>query len=196
MLKNKNPTVRVRGENDEMMDVKVGEFIDGFDHWKLIAPEVTPRDSIENAQNVIQLVNNRLVSLSEGMDQLGIESPEQMLDLIRAERSDPHLFPQDVQAYAVLMQLLQSIQMANMEQAALSAQASAGAEDQRLAAEQAGGPNLFEDQNQLGSMPGGPPPPGGAVPGGIGAELQPLLRQTSGGESQAMSQITLPTRQF
>jgi hypothetical protein len=194
MLKTKNPTIKIRGEDDEMVDIKVGDFIEGFDNWRIIPPEITPRDSIEYGQHVINLVQGRLLPLSEGMDRLGIESPEQMLDLIRAERSDPHLFPQDVQAYAVLMQLLQSIGQANMAQAAMSAQMSSGAEDQRLAAEQAGAPGMFEDQNM--ATPGGAPPPGASTPGGIGAELQPLLRQTSGGESQAMSQITLPTRQF
>jgi hypothetical protein len=209
MLERYNPEIEVRSSapsdeaagptgapaEAEAVTIKVGDFIKGFDNWRLIAPEMTPRDSIEQAQNVIQLVQNKLMPLAEGMDNLGFESPEQMIEMIRQERSDPHLFPQDVQAYAVLVQLLSAIQAQQQQQAALAAEASGSAAAQVNAAEQAGGITKFEDQNNPGiaTAPGGPPEAGTNAPVGT---LQPLLRQTSGGESQAMSQIQMNETPF
>ena len=51
-------------------------------------------------------------------------------------------------------------------------------------------PTKTEDMNQPATMPGGAPPPGAPAAGG---ELLPIIRQTPSGESQAMSQVNLPS---
>jgi hypothetical protein len=179
----------------ESFQVKVAEAIKGFDRWNIVAPEITPRDSIETSQNVMQLVNAKLMPLVEGMDRIGLESPEQAIAMIEKERSNARLFPADVQTYASVLQLLNAIVQEQQMAAAQAAQQGAGAVAEGQAAAQGAEPTLLPDQNQ-GSQPGMAPPPGAPPPGGIGAELQGLVRQTPGGQSQAMSQIVLPGKKF
>jgi hypothetical protein len=179
----------------ETKKIKVGDYIKGYERWKIIAPEITPRDSIETAQNVINLVNAKLLPRIEAMDQIGLENPEQMLALIESEMSNARLNPQDVQAYAAVLQLFQAIAAQQQQNAAIASQQAAEAQGPAQAAAQQAQPTGFVDQNQPMSQPGMAPPPGAGVPGGIG-ELQGLVRNTPGGASQSMSQIKLTGRPF
>jgi len=194
MLKQKNPTANVATRSEqqpgvEADQIKVGDFIKGFERWKIIPPEITPRDSIENAQNAIQLVNAKLLPLVEAMDMVGIENPEQMLATIEKERSNMRLFPGDVISFASALQLFQAIQAQSAQQQAMQAQGQTG-DGARLNAEQQAQPNLFEDQAGTPTAQGSPPGPGSPPVGG-GAEFQPIVRQ-EGSNAQAMSQILLP----
>lgn len=211
MVESKNPTISVvrpaevdeeSGEQGltppamETFEVKMGDYIKGFNRWKIIAPEITPRDSIENTQNVINMVNAKLISLKQGMDELGIENPEQMISLIEDERSNARLFPQDVTSYAGALQLFQAIEAQQQQNAALAAQEAQGASDQAQAAAQAAAPTGMEDQNQPMTQGGMAPPPGAPAPGGGTGTFEGLIRQTPGGQSQSMSQIRLRPREF
>jgi hypothetical protein len=212
MLENKNPTITVTRPAEaeegtpsasegltpapmETFEVKIGDYIKGFNRWKIVAPEITPRDSVENTQNVIAMVNAKLMALKQGMDELGIENPEQMIALIEEERSNARLFPQDVQTYAAVLQLFQAMEAQEMANAAMASQQAAGAATQEMAAQQAATPTKMEDQNQPPTGAGSPPPPGAATPGGVGT-FEGLIRQTPGGQAQAMSQIRMKPREF
>jgi hypothetical protein len=210
MVQKKNPTITVsvpaevqaEGVNAttpapdlETKKIKVGDYIKGFERWKIIAPEITPRDSIETAQNVINLVNAKLLPRIEAMDQIGLENPEQMLALIEAEMSNARLNPQDVQAYAGVLQLFQAIVAQQAQNAAMASQEAAQAQVPAQAAAQQAQPTGFEDQNQPMSQPGMAPPPGAGTPGNIGT-FEALVRNTPGGQSQSMSQLKLTPRKF
>lgn len=184
----------VTKKNMRVGDVKVRDVIKGLDRWNILPPEIMPRDEIEHTQNVINKLNSKLVSLETAMDEVGVEAPIEEIKRVMAERSNAHLFPGDAQAIAAVMATLQSI-AAQQAQLGGGSQAAANeglaAQDAALADQQEAQPTGFEDQNQPMPQPGMAPPAGAPVPGGTG-ELQPIVRQTPGGESQAMSQIMLP----
>ncbi len=195
MLKQKNPsittTTNAQAEDGKTgvvsTQIKVGDFIKGSERWKIIAPEITPRDSIENAQNAINLVNAKLLPLVEAMDMIGVENPEQMIATIEKERSNMRLYPGDVISFASALQLFQTIQA---QQQAMTAQAQGQQGDgARMNAEQQAQPTLFEDQAGTMTQAGSPPSPGAPPVGG--AEFQPIVRQ-QGSDATAMSQILLP----
>lgn len=206
MLKKQNPKITVgqpvqasgdvtqEPQGIEQAKIGVGDYIKGFERWKIVAPEITPRDSIELGQHALNLMNGRLIDQAGAMDMIGIEEPEQVIALIEKDRSNARIFPENVQQFAAVLQLLQAIQAQQGQQQAM--EDGARAEADRMANGQRATPAGMEDQNQ-GSQPGMPPPPGAPPPGGgIGAEFQPLVRQTPGGEAQSLSQIVLPREKF
>jgi hypothetical protein len=71
----------------------MAELLKGLNRWKIVAPEITPRDVIENTQNVINKVQAKLLSNRSGMDELGFDSPEDEIKLIEEERSNVRLYP-------------------------------------------------------------------------------------------------------
>lgn len=203
MLKKRNPTVRVTERVEAVegtatssptvraAELKIGDTIEGFENWKIVAPEITPRDAIEHTTNVINKVNAKLLPLAQAMDELGIENPQQMLAMIEEERSNAGLYPADVQAKLAAELLMQQIEQQAQAMAGQQAAMAASSADAALGQEaQEAAPTGLEDMNQPGTAPGGPPPPGAPAP--IGADFQPLVRQTPGGESQALSQFVLP----
>jgi hypothetical protein len=183
MLMKKNPTID---------GIKVKDVIDGLNNWKVVAPEISPRDVIEHTQNVINKVNGKLVSLQTAMDEVGVDNPLEELTRIMDERSNAHLFPGDAQAIAAVVATLQAIQAQQGAQgaAANGQNAAAGAQQDAQAAQ----PTMFEDQNQVPTGAGSPPPPGSPAP--LGGELRPIVRQTPEGESLPMSEIRLPNQGF
>lgn len=178
-------------KNPKIDDIPVKEVIDGMNRWKVIAPEITPRDVVEHTTNVANKVGAKLISLETGMDEVGVENPLEEIERIMGERSNAKLFPGDAQAIAAVMATLQALGAQEQAQAAAAEgqNAQAGAEQDAQEAQ----PTLFEDQN---GPPTGPdsPPPGGA-PSPLGGELQPLVRE-QGGKSNPMSQLVMPKRQF
>lgn len=182
MVTSKNPTID---------GIKAKEVLEGLNRWKITAPEITPRDVIEHTTNVANKVSAKLISLETAMDEVGVDNPLQEIQRIMAERSNAKLFPGDAQAIAAVTATLQAIGMQQNAQAA----AAQGTNDQAAAmqdAQEAQPSAVGEDQNQP-TMAGGPPPSGSPSP--IGGELQPLVRE-SGGESNPMSQLVLPGREF
>lgn len=184
----------------EPQEIKLADIIKGLNRWKIVAPEITPRDEIEHTQNTINKVNSKLMPLEWAMDEVGIENPQEAIAMIERERSNARLFPADAQAQAAVASTVQAIQQAEAAQDAANAQAQANngtaAQAGAQAAAQQAAPSQFEDQNQPQPMTqaGSAPPPGAPAP--IGGELQPLVRQTPGGESQSMSQIVMPKTGF
>lgn len=170
-------------------EIKIGDFIKGWQNWKIIAPEITPRDAIEHTNNVIAKVQAKLIPRILGMDELGIENPQQMQALIEAEQANVRLEPGAVQAYLAALLLTQQVAAAEAANAQGAQQMANATEATMQQDAQEAAPPKTEDMNQLGTMPGGAPPPGAPAAGG---ELQPIIRQTPGGESQAMSQVMLP----
>lgn len=179
-------------KNPEIGGMKVKDVIEGLNNWKIVPPEISPRDVIEHTQNVINKVNGKLVSLESAMDEVGVDNPKQELDRIMGERSNAHLFPGDAQAIAAVMATLQAIaaQQGAQGQAAQGQAASEGAAQDAQAAQ----PTLFEDQNGIPTGEGSPPPEGSPSP--LGGELRPIVRQSAEGESMPMSEIRLPNQGF
>jgi hypothetical protein len=182
----------VAAKNPKIDGIPAKEVIAGLNRWKIVAPEITPRDVIEHTQNVINKVNGKLVSLETAMDEVGVDNPMQEIQRIMAERSNANLFPGDAQAIAAVTATLQAI---GAQQQAMSAAAQGTAEQDGAMrdAQEAQPQAVGEDQNQPATGAGSPPPGGASSP--LGGELQPLVRE-SGGESSPMSQLVLPRREF
>ena len=188
--------------NPRIDGIPVKKVITGLNNWKIVAPEITPRDVIEHTQNIMDKVNGKLISLESAMDEIGVDNPLQEIDKIMAERSNAHLFPGDAQAIAAVVATLQAIQSQQNQNAMGAAQQGQNAQNAAVADAQQAQPTRDQSQNMPGPAtgPGMPPPNGAPAPGGapapIGGQLQPLVRQTAGGQSQAMSQLVLPQRTF
>lgn len=175
--------------------------VKGLRKWKIVAPEVTPRDVIDHVTTQTAILNARGQSLESYMDQIGIDNPLEEIEKIIRERSNAALFPGDVQAQvAAAATLLQMrIQMAQMQQqmAALGgspvdmANQSQGAgflQSQEFAAQPPG------TQEQGGESAGLPPT--GAGPGQPGTQpglgtMQSLIRGQPSGQAQALQQTTI-----
>src|SRR3972149_3298648 len=170
MLEKVNPKVTVATPEGGTAEIGLGDIVKGVYRWKIIAPEITPKDVIENTSNVINKVNAKISSLKPGRDELGIDSPEDEEDLIVEERSNAHLFPGDVQTFVAVMAALQAMQA---QAAALQQPAGAvpTANDQTgqnaaIAAAQQAQPPPGQGQNQGGrpmTQAGMGPPRGGGV---------------------------------
>ena len=87
----------------------VREIIDGRHRLHIIAPELTPRDQLENAQKAVNLVGARLWSMERAMDSTGVEDPEEEKNLIRLEQTDPALNPAAVQTQISLAAGMQQL---------------------------------------------------------------------------------------
>ncbi len=190
------------GEGAESTEASMGELVQGFRRWTFIAPEITPRDVIENTTNEINKVNGKLSSLETSMDQLGIDSPLDEIKKITAERSNAHLFPGDVQAYVAVMATLQQIQA---QQAAMQEQMGAmqGGGGPMAASNEAGGaaavaqgqaqqaqPSLDQVANQSG--PAQPATAAGTPgPAGAGIKSTTLVRATPQGGANTLNQLAI-----
>ncbi len=165
MLSKKGLAVEVDGEQ-----VPMAELLKGLNRWKIVAPEITPRDVIENTQNVINKVQAKLLSNRSGMDELGVDSPEDEIKLIEEERSNVRLYPGEVQTIAAVIAAVMQMMQAFPQLAGTSVgQALTTANDlsgQNFAAQQAqqAQPTLMNDQNAPMSQAGSPPPAGGPAP--------------------------------
>jgi hypothetical protein len=199
MSEEKDPKIEV-GKDEETGAVKtvgVGALVKGFRTWKIIAPEITPRDNFEVTQNETNKVNAKLSSLRSAMNQIGVEAPEAELAIIAQEQANLKLNPAAVQAQISVLTIaaqLEQMQMQNEQMRAQIGQLSAGGPQQppgsilnpeagqaALAAQQAQAqPTAFEDQNQPMTQAGTPPPQGAPPPGGNPAALTALTRQGQG----------------
>ena len=201
MAERKNPKIEVGANEDgEPILRGVGDMVKGFRTWKVIAPEITPRDNFEVTQNEINKLNAKLSSHRTSMDMIGVEAPEAELSVIEQEQSNLKLNPAAVQAqisvYTIMAQL-QQMQMQNQQMQAqmqqmmggqssqppesILAQAQ-GAANRAQVEEQSAEPEGFEDQNQPMTQAGGPPPPGAPPAGATGAGPASLTALTRQGE--------------
>ena len=205
MIEKINPKVEVGTDPKTGRPQMVGlsSMVRGLRNWKFVAPEITPKDVIENTTNIINQLQGKLISLEDGMDALGVDSPLEQIEKIMKERTNPALFPGDTQAYVAIMQLLQQMQQA--QAAAQAAPAGPGGppgapagppgapDGQARADAQTAQPDLGVQDNQ-----GAPPQPmtqvGSPAPGGAPAVAnQTLIRSGTrpGGQTQQLQQITL-----
>jgi len=209
MTEHKNPEVSLgtsapTPENPEPAEefASVGDLVEGFHTWKIIAPEITPRDSFEVTNNELAKVQGKITSHRDAMDATGVESPEATLDIIRSEQADIDLNPGAVQAkvsiYPILQQVLMQQQQMGQQLQQLTgassgppesilAQSQAAQNGQQVALQAQGPAAPTEDQNLPPTAAGGPPPPGAPGPGG--SQTQTTL--VRGGE--ALNQIATNT---
>ncbi len=178
MLERLNPKIEVDGEKKGLADI-----FRGYRRWKLIGPEITPKDVIENTTNEINKVNAKVQSLRTAMDNLGIESPEDELDLIALERTDLNLYPGDVQVMMAVFAALQQLQL-TPEQLRAQLQGDGAAQN---AAQQAQ-PALSQADNEAGSQPATAE---GGIPPGLGLQSTSLIRSTANQQPQALNQLAV-----
>jgi hypothetical protein len=171
-------------KNPKIDDIAMKDVITGLNNWKIVAPEISPRDMIEHTQNVLNKVNGKLISTQTAMDEVGVDNPLEELDRIMAERSNAHLYPSDAQAIAAVTATLQAIG-AQQQQAEQVAAQGQGQATQAVQAGQEAAPTLDEGDNQLATEEGM-----------IGGELRPIVREAGGGGPGAMSELRLPTENF
>jgi hypothetical protein len=135
----------------------------------IIDPSLSPRDEMETSTRAANLVNAKLWSQRRAMDAVGVDDPETEQDMIREERTDATLFPEDVQVMAQLLSVLQSLGL-NAPQGAqdqAQAQMSSGQADLRKALgartpDNTTSSQLPGDQGIAPPIPGAPPAAGGA----------------------------------
>lgn len=221
MAKKVNPQIKVAQDADGN-DIFAGpkDLLGDFTRWKFVAPEITPRDNLESITAVVNKLNAKLISLEDAMDELGVDSPLEMIQKIEAERTNPKLFAGDTQAYVavlnMLLQLQATQQQMGMQPGVPGAPGAPGGP---------GDPNAQAQQDAQNAQPqgtqgdngsgvpqpataaGGPPPPGapgpgGVQPGGIAARIQPaapgfqnqtLIRANPTGGASALQQIKVVT---
>lgn len=176
MAEQVNPRISVGTDPETGEEVKKGvkELVAGMYNWKIIAPEITPRDAAETVTVEINKLNAKGTSLRTFMDNTGVENPEAEIDQIKQERMDAQLFPADAQAYLGIMTMLQQLQMTQQQMMSqmgmpqgqgMSAQAQTQSAVNQMQQDQyAAQPTGFEDQNQPQTQAGMPPPGNGQGP--------------------------------
>jgi hypothetical protein len=108
----------------EVKDPAVRSLIAGEYRIEIVAPELTPRDTLELASTAINLVQNRLWSAERAMDRVGVEDPIGEKELIRDEQTDATLNPASVATMTQVIAQMQQMQAAQQQnaQAALQEQ--------------------------------------------------------------------------
>jgi hypothetical protein len=112
----------------EEKDRDVKRLIAGEYRIEIIAPELTPRDTLELASTAINLVQNRLWSAERAMDRVGVEDPIGEKELIRDEQTDATLNPAAVATMAQVAGQMQQMQM--MQQQSQMEQQQGAMQDQ------------------------------------------------------------------
>ncbi len=179
---------------------ELGSVVKGFRRWRFVAPEITPRDMIEATQNAANKVNGHLSSIVHAMDEIGVDNPEDELELIRQEQTDISLNPGNVQVIAavvaqVVTMMAQNPQIGSALGNLIPMGNNLQGQGAQMLAEQGRQPAGFEDQNQPMSQPGMPPQAGGAPPTQAGAPAmqgQTLIRPQPNGGAIALNQTRLP----
>ena len=120
----------------EAKDKDVKRLIAGEYRIEIIAPELTPRDTLELASTAINLVQNRLWSAERAMDRVGVEDPIGEKELIRDEQTDATINPAAVATMAQVAGQLQQMQMMQ-QQAQMEQQQSALQNQMSITQEQA-----------------------------------------------------------
>ena len=139
----------------EAKDPAVKSLIAGEYRIEIVAPELTPRDTLELASTAINLVQNRLWSAERAMDRVGVEDPIGEKELIRDEQTDATLNPASVatmtQVIAQMQQMQQGQQQASqasMEQQLMMTQAQAQNAQRTLTSGVPGSESLNQPENQ------------------------------------------------
>ena len=141
----------------------------------VISPSLNPRDELETTTRAANLVGAKLWSQRRAMDAVGVDDPETEMDMIREERTDATLWPQDVMVMAQLMGALKNLGLQ-------APQGVQGQEQKQLAS----GQNALStalgagqaDNTNSSQLPGdqGLMPPEGVPPGGTPAASAPFAQ--------------------
>ena len=197
MVKAKRGTIEVMDEEtEEPIQIRLSQALEAAGRWKIVAPELTPRDVVEVTQNAINQVQAKFMNLTGAMDMVGVDAPEEMLRAIIRERNNVDLYPGDVQIKAAVMATLQQMQM---QQQAMAAQTDAAEGDTEGAVAGMQGAASENTLRQMGEQPAGDAEAGGVMstagePGGagLGGTAQTLIRpDTETGQAEALQQIGL-----
>lgn len=93
-------------------------------------PNKEPRDYLEVTTNAINKLNAGLTDQAGAMEEIGVQSPDEMIERVRADYMDMVLHPEKGQSYLLLQRLKNQIEIelaqAGMQQAAMAAQLGAG----------------------------------------------------------------------
>ena len=193
-------TVMVERLNPKLTDpgnrrkkIGLGKIFDGFRRWKIIGPEITPKDLIAHTNNEINKMNGGVQSIRTTMDNLGIDSPEDELHIIGQENSNLAIKPDKVQQQLAVYAAAQQLQIAAAQLAQMASQLSPGsaltaAQDQtgrnnEQARLQQAQPNVGPEANQPATQTGSPPP-------GNNLQGTTLVRANPAG-GQALNQLAL-----
>ena len=148
-------------------------------------PNQEPRDFTEVTLEAINRMNAGIIDLQGAMEATGEQSPDEMIERVRASYMDTVLHPEKAQSFLLLTRLRNQIEI-EAQQAGIQAQAAQaqmaqmGAnapgnapvtpEQQQAMAQSAtqqqastAAPALAAQQNQPASVPGGPPGAGGST---------------------------------
>ena len=192
MVKVRKSTINVSDEQGQPVQVSLSKVLDNAGTWKIIAPELTPRDVVEVTQNAIAQVQSKFINLTAAMDMIGVDSPEEMLRAIIRERNNIDLYPGDVQIKAAVMATLQQMQMAQAQMAAVAGETEGAVAGMQGAAAQ-------NRLREMGERPSGDEEAGGVAstagePGSasLGGTAQTLIRpDQETGQAEALQQIGL-----
>ena len=135
----------------EEKDRDVKRLIAGEYRIEIIAPELTPRDTLELASTAINLVQNRLWSAERAMDRVGVEDPVGEKELIRDEQTDATLNPAAVATMAQVagqMQQMQMMQQQAVQTQEMMSQEQAANAQRTLQSAVAGSESLNQPENQ------------------------------------------------
>jgi hypothetical protein len=143
----------------EAKDPGVKSLIAGEYRIEIVAPELTPRDTLELASTAINLVQNRLWSAERAMDRVGVEDPMGEKELIRDEQTDATLNPAAVATMTQVIGQMQQMQMSQqqagqmaqqqqLEQQLMMTQAQAQNAQRTLTSPVPGDQSLNQPENQ------------------------------------------------
>lgn len=153
----------------------------GSGYLQIEDPSLSPKDELETMTRAINGLNAKVFSQRRAMSLVGVDDPETEQALIREERTDATLFPQDVQVMAQLMSALQSLGLQANQATQGQAQDTLNQGQSDLqkalgAATPNGTPGQQGSENPPILPPGGQAPP----PGGV-ANPQPFAQPPAGG---------------
>jgi hypothetical protein len=139
----------------EAKDPAVKSLIAGEYRIEIVAPELTPRDTLELASTAINLVQNRIWSAERAMDRVGVEDPMGEKELIRDEQTDATLNPAAVATMTQVIGQMQQMQQgqeqasqAAMQQQMMMTQAQAQNAQRTLTSPVPGSESLNQPENQ------------------------------------------------
>ncbi|TAL44993.1 MAG: hypothetical protein EPN91_03365 [Salinibacterium sp.] len=169
----------------------VRDIIDGQYRIEIKAPELTPRDELENAQKAINLVQNRIWSAKRAMDATGVEDPEDETGLIREEQTDPAQNPQAVLQQMTILGTATQLGMAPPQTTVDQSQNAV-----RQLQRPAGGTSSLNGPENRANPPGEALPsnaqaPNGAPAAGGGSAVLQTLVNGQGAQGRILTQTPL-----
>ena len=191
MVERLHPKIDVKDPDGNTVKQDLAPIFKDFRRWKIIPPEITPKDVQSHTMNEINKMNAGVQSIRRTMDELGIESPEDELAIISEENLTLALNPAKVQQVVAVQGAMMQMQMQaeQLQQEAVpgsdvTALGQAGRNND-VAQQQQAQPTRPTDENQPqpATMPGGVPP-------GQTNQLT-LVRSNNEGEGQTLNQLSI-----